>query len=537
MTVLARRSGPPPRRSRHSPGSSGSSGLDGAGDYQRRVRTVPARTVRRMSSLAAAAVLIATVVVVGAALPERTPAGASLASPQPIAAVAIAATPDGGGYWTVRDDGAVSAEGDATMLGDVSSTRLNRPIVGMAATPDGKGYWLVASDGGIFAFGDAAFYGSTGAMTLNQPIVGMAATGDGHGYWLVVSDGGIFAFGDAAFYGSTGAMTLNQPIVGMAATGDGHGYWLVAADGGIFAFGDATFDGSTGAMTLNQPIVGMAATGDGHGYWLVASDGGLFTFGDATFDGSMGGQPLARPIVGMAATPDGKGYWMVASDGGIFSFGVAAFHGRDSPERGRRDRDNGLGPPARRRRRAVVRVDDGDADDVGQDRLDVATGATADAGDNGYSGWEYAANRHEGDGSTPIGGYSIGSTIYGNDANPGVAYPYHQLTCGDWWDEDSSSPGYNTFEPVACGTTPPFAATSEALWTETNAYPYLAVIDFNTPAAGPYGSGIFLHADIGQPTNGCISVPLADLVSVLQWLRPTMDPMVVMGPDSVIRNY
>ena len=128
-----------------------------------------------MSSLAAAAVLAATVLAAGVALPGRTPAGASLAAPQPIAAVAMATTPDGGGYWTVRDDGTVSAEGDAPMLGDVSSTRLNRPIVGMAATPDGRGYWLVASDGGIFAFGDAGFYGSTGAMTLNQPIVGMAA--------------------------------------------------------------------------------------------------------------------------------------------------------------------------------------------------------------------------------------------------------------------------------------------------------------------------------------------------------------------------
>jgi L,D-peptidoglycan transpeptidase YkuD (ErfK/YbiS/YcfS/YnhG family) len=447
-----------------------------------------------MSSLAAAAVLAATVLV-GVALPGRTPAGASLASPQPIAAVAMTTTPDGGGYWTVRNDGTVSAEGDAPMLGDVSSSRLNRPIVGMAATPDGRGYWLVASDGGIFAFGDAEFYGSTGAMTLNQPIVGMASTGDGHGYWLVAADGGIFSFGDAAFYGSTGAMTLNQPIVGMASTGDGHGYWLVAADGGIFSFGDAAFYGSTG------------------------------------------GSPLARPVVGMAAPPGGGGYWMVASDGGIFSFGNAEFHGATVLNLAEEVATTGSA-------RQLVVVD---APSFGSTTSTlttwVKTGSTwqpalpAMPATNGYSGWEYAASRHEGDGSTPIGLYPIGSTIYGNDANPGISYPYHQLMCGDWWDEDSSSPGYNTFEHVACGTTPPFAATSEALWTETNAYPYLAVIDFNTPAAGPYGSGIFLHADIGQPTNGCVSLPLADLVSVLQWLEPTMDPMVVMGPDSVIRNY
>jgi len=44
----------------------------------------------------------------------------------------------------------------------------------MAATPDGGGYWLVAQDGGIFAFGDAGFDGSTGAIHLNQPIVAMS---------------------------------------------------------------------------------------------------------------------------------------------------------------------------------------------------------------------------------------------------------------------------------------------------------------------------------------------------------------------------
>ena len=35
---------------------------------------------------------------------------------------------------------------------------------------------------------------------------------------------------------------------------------------------------------------------------------------------------------------------------------------------------------------------------------------------------------------------------------------------------------------MACGTTPPFAAWSEPLWTETQGdrgYPYLAVIDYN----------------------------------------------------------
>ncbi len=31
----------------------------------------------------------------------------------------------------------------------------------IAPTPDGGGYWLVAADGSVFAFGDAALYRAT----------------------------------------------------------------------------------------------------------------------------------------------------------------------------------------------------------------------------------------------------------------------------------------------------------------------------------------------------------------------------------------
>jgi hypothetical protein len=235
-------------------------------------------------------------------------------------AVAIATTPDNGGYWLVGSDGSVGFSGDATYYGSMQGHPLNAPMVGIAATADGRGYWLVASDGGIFTFGDAQFYGSMGGHPLNQPIVGMAATPDGRGYWLVAADGGIFCFGDAQFYGSMGGHPLNQPIVGMAATPDGRGYWEVASDGGIFTFGDAQFYGSMGGHPLNQPVVGMAATGDGGGYWLVARDGGIFTFGDAPFEGSGAGSGLGPTIMGMSPYSSGSGYALVAQNGAELAY-------------------------------------------------------------------------------------------------------------------------------------------------------------------------------------------------------------------------
>jgi len=203
-------------------------------------------------------------------------------------------------------------------------------FVAMASTPDGGGYWLAAAAGGVFPYGDAVSYGSMAGVVLDAPIVDLAPTPDGKGYWLVASDGGVFAFGDAAFYGSMGGHRLHAPIVDLVPTPDGKGYWLVASDGGVFAFGDAPFSGSMGGLPLGAPVTGMATLPGGHGYWLVASDGGVFAFGDAPFDGSMGGSHLDAPMVGMAADPVTGGYWLVASDGGVFAFD-APFHGSASP--------------------------------------------------------------------------------------------------------------------------------------------------------------------------------------------------------------
>jgi L,D-peptidoglycan transpeptidase YkuD (ErfK/YbiS/YcfS/YnhG family) len=147
------------------------------------------------------------------------------------------------------------------------------------------------------------------------------------------------------------------------------------------------------------------------------------------------------------------------------------------------------------------------------------------------------AQRREGDHATPIGVYSFGATIYGNKPDPGgLHYRYHRLVCGDWWDEDPYSSEYSRFVHVPCGVTPSFAAWSEPLWTETLAYPYLAVIDFNTnpvsDGANAPGSGIFLHGWMSAPTEGCVALPVSRLLAVLRWLRPAQHPMIEIGTDA-----
>lgn len=154
-------------------------------------------------------------------------------------------------------------------------------------------------------------------------------------------------------------------------------------------------------------------------------------------------------------------------------------------------------------------------------------------GQNGFS------DHHiEGDSTTPTGRYGVGPEMYGNQPDPGVREEYHQLVCGDWWDEDSSSPGYNTFQHVPCGEKPPFGGGSEALWQETAPYPSFAVIDYNTgPILRGAGSAIFFHADTGVPTSGCVSIPLGDLDFALRWIDPSQSPAFVMGPASEITRF
>lgn len=156
----------------------------------------------------------------------------------------------------------------------------------------------------------------------------------------------------------------------------------------------------------------------------------------------------------------------------------------------------------------------------------------------GYAGLRN--HRREGDGSTPTGVFGIGHTMYGNRRNPGgLDYRYHRLRCGDWWDEDPYSRQYNHFVHVACGTQPAFASWSEALWTETTAYPYLAVIRFNMDPVkrGPDapGSGIFLHSWVGGPTAGCVALHRRTLLSILRWLSLRAHPVIAIGTKRELR--
>ena len=205
----------------------------------------------------------------------------------------------------------------------------------------------------------------------------------------------------------------------MAAAPGGTGYWLVASDGGVFAYGQAAYWGSTGSLHLNEPIVDMAALPSGAGYFMVGADGGVFSLGGAPFDGSA--TTDITPLLVDQLTSTGDARQVVTVDAPSASSTTATL---------------------------VAWENDGQGWYQALPAMPAVDGA---------NGWLPAASRVEGDNTTPEGLYSFGTTLYGTEPNPGTLSAYHQLVCGDWWDEDSSSPTYNTFEHVACGTTPPYA--------------------------------------------------------------------------------
>ncbi|WP_433366499.1 L,D-transpeptidase family protein [Actinoplanes sp. CA-142083] len=166
---------------------------------------------------------------------------------------------------------------------------------------------------------------------------------------------------------------------------------------------------------------------------------------------------------------------------------------------------------------------------------------------NGYGGWQWAAKRVQDTGTTPIGTFRL-TEAYGLAADPGARLPYRRLDQNDYWAGDRRDPRtYNVFQPVASPQRTWRISQAERLGAYPRQYAYLAVIDFNRPAATAWdsarhqyfaadpavagrGSAIFLHVDGKGSTAGCVSVARAGMITLLRWLDPSLKPRIVMAP-------
>ncbi|SPM39042.1 hypothetical protein MNAB215_1224 [Mycobacterium numidiamassiliense] len=120
--------------------------------------------------------------------------------------------------------------------------------------------------------------------------------------------------------------------------------------------------------------------------------------------------------------------------------------------------------------------------------------------------------------ATPTGVYSLDSA-FGTAPNPGTALPYTQVGPNNWWSGDDHSPAtFNTMQVCAKAQCPFNTAESENL--QIPQYKHAVVMGVNKNKVPGGGAAFFFHTTDGKPTEGCVAVDDAQLVSIMKWLQP-----------------
>jgi L,D-peptidoglycan transpeptidase YkuD (ErfK/YbiS/YcfS/YnhG family) len=144
----------------------------------------------------------------------------------------------------------------------------------------------------------------------------------------------------------------------------------------------------------------------------------------------------------------------------------------------------------------------------------------------GYNGVARPGKKREGDGRTPSGTYGF-SFFFGvsPDPDPHFAYPFRHAYTYDYWDDDPASSRYNEWVDTKTAS----AGAEPEPMHNVPAYDYAAVIAYNTARVPGLGSAIFLHVGTGGPTAGCVSLPKAELLKILRWLRPADKAVITIA--------
>lgn len=141
----------------------------------------------------------------------------------------------------------------------------------------------------------------------------------------------------------------------------------------------------------------------------------------------------------------------------------------------------------------------------------------------GAGGFADPGQKIEGDALTPQGSYGF-QFMFGVNANPGVHFSWRHAYRYDYWDDDPNSSRYNLWTDTRYY----YAGVNPEPMHNVPSYNYAAVIAYNLARVPGAGSAIFLHVGDGQATAGCVSLPQADLLEIIRWLRPARDPVITM---------
>ncbi len=148
----------------------------------------------------------------------------------------------------------------------------------------------------------------------------------------------------------------------------------------------------------------------------------------------------------------------------------------------------------------------------------------------GRNGLAPQGEKHEGDGRTPSGVFSL-RRAFGYEEGAVTGLSYRRVTEQDFWVDDSTSLQYNQW---VNGPLPD--VSHEVLRRQDGLYRYAVVIEYNTePVVANNGSAIFLHVwrAADKPTAGCVAMAEKDLLKFLSWLDARQDPVIVLGKGAV----
>jgi L,D-peptidoglycan transpeptidase YkuD (ErfK/YbiS/YcfS/YnhG family) len=136
----------------------------------------------------------------------------------------------------------------------------------------------------------------------------------------------------------------------------------------------------------------------------------------------------------------------------------------------------------------------------------------------GRGGVIAAADKHEGDGATPLGDWPLRALLLRPDRVGFVrtALPWRWIAPDDGWSDGPDDPAYN--RPIRH----PHGHSAERLWREDGLYDVLVVLGHNdAPPVAGLGSAIFLHCwRDGAATEGCVAVAKDELVGLVGQLAP-----------------
>lgn len=137
-----------------------------------------------------------------------------------------------------------------------------------------------------------------------------------------------------------------------------------------------------------------------------------------------------------------------------------------------------------------------------------------------YVGRNGIGKEVEGDEKTPRGLFTLDEAFGTKEDTGTFRVSYLQVHDGHYWVGDSNSPYYNQMVDIRQTGAVFDTAVSEHLSTiGGKAYHYCMAVGYNKEHTPYKGSAIFLHCTDGPGTAGCIAIPEADMIKVLETIE------------------